>query len=262
MVGRRSGEGIEVAQRGARQVDVSARERGSTRGTATASNVPFALFEVNMRIHVYAPNHPKVDEFRSMFRESVSPYYTGWCDGVDQDFANRTVCFGLSERPEDKPSAMCRVICKKYGPAVGQLPMETGDESACPAKGGRRIVEGSGFRFDKGKEAEGIYLIYGVIGWARMHAVDRGYLLYDPMHKTIKNLYINMFKFKHLPDERVVFSSFKRLTGEPVEWHVAAADATDLKRAQRSLETAGPTPRQIWVPNELGGWIARDLPSH
>lgn len=216
-----------------------------------------------MRIHVYAPDHPKTEQFRSIFSESVSPHYTGWRDEYDRYFADRTVCFGLSNHPNNKPRAMCRVICKKYGPAVGRLPMETGDASACLVREGRRTVEGSGFWFDEGREAEGNYLIYGVLGWARMHAVDQGYLLYDPWHKTIKNIYTDMFKFRPLPEERVVFSSFKRRsTGEPVEWHVAAAGSRDFKRAQRSLEAAGPTPRQIWVLNELGGWVPRDLPPH
>jgi hypothetical protein len=239
------------------------RGRGAWSGTATASNVPLRLFEVNMRIHVYAPDHPKTEQFRSIFSESVSSHYTGWSDEYDQHFADRTVCFGLSNHPDDKPRAMCRVICKKYGPAVGRLPMETGDASACPASGGRRIVEASGFWFDKGMKDEGIYLIYGVFGWARMHAVDRGYLIYDPLHKTTEHIYTKQFKFRPLPAERVVYSSFKRRsTGEPVEWRVAAAGSRDFKRAQRSLETEGPTPRQIWVLNELGGWVPRDLPPH
>jgi hypothetical protein len=58
---------------------------GAWSGTATASNVPLRLFEVNMRIHVYA-DHPKAEQFRSIFSESVSSHYTGWSDEYDSAF--------------------------------------------------------------------------------------------------------------------------------------------------------------------------------
>lgn len=210
-----------------------------------------------MHIYVFHPGHSKAERIRAAFSRSLSPYYIGWDDEFDRQFAGQTLCFALGEHPNKKPHATCRLISKKYGAAVGPLPMEKGDKSACVPRRAGRVVEGSGFCWSE--PIYGIDLLHGVMRWLLKYEVHRGYVLFDALNETIKRLYVHTLGLLCLPGERVIYSSFKRRKNDkPVEWHVATGDQPIFRAALQRLERAGARRFQVRETHMLGGWTIAD----
>jgi hypothetical protein len=129
--------------------------------------------------------------------------------------------------------------------------METGDVSACAPMEGGRIVEGSGLCF--ADATAGLSLLHGIMRWSILNEVDRGYVLHDSRNWVVRKLHTETLAFTYLPDEKVIFSSFKRKRSlEPVEWRVATGDRASFREALRRLESAGAAQLPIREMSEQG----------
>lgn len=177
----------------------------------------------------------KREEFRGIIKQSLSLKYVGWDDAYDQQFDNRAVWFEqFEESSPNETLALCRLIFTEYGACAGPLPKAMGDHNPHTPVNGQMRVEASGFWYSK--REHGIRVLAHVMEFLLKQQIEEGYLLFDPQNAFLRSLYLRTLALRLEPNVIVRFESFKRLSGEVVEWHVATGGPKEFDLALKTLK--------------------------